>query len=74
MIDKKSNILISINALILSLILGTVMGLLNTDPHLIYAIVMMLGTNLISISYAIFETRPELVHGRKEDGNLMFYG
>ena len=74
MIDKKSNILISINALILSLILGTVMGQLKTDPHLIYAIVMMLGTNLISISYAIFATRPELVHGRKEDGNLMFYG
>ena len=47
---------------------------LKTDPHLIYAIVMMLGTNLISISYAIFATRPELVHGRKEDGNLMFYG
>ena len=74
MIDKKSNILISINALIISLILGTVMGQLNTDPHLIYAIVMMLITNLISIAYAIFATRPELVHGKKEEGNLMFYG
>ncbi len=74
MIDTKSNILISINALILSLILGTVMSQLSRDPHLIYAIVMMLLTNLASIAYAIFATRPELVHGKREEGNLMFYG
>ena len=36
MIDRKSNILISINALILSIILGTVLSQLNRDPHLIY--------------------------------------
>lgn len=74
MIDTKSNILISINALILSLILGTVMGQLSSDPHLIYPIVMILITNLTSIAYAIFATRPELVHGKKEANNLMFYG
>ncbi len=74
MIDTKSNILISINALILSLILGTVMSQLNTDPHLIYPVVMMLMTNLASITYAIFATRPELIHGNKESRNLMFYG
>ena len=74
MIDTKSNILISINALILSLILGTVMGQLSTDPHLIFPIVMMLFTNLASIAFAIFATRPELVHGKREAKNLMFYG
>lgn len=74
MIDTKSNILISINALILSLILGTVMSQLGTDPHLIYPVVMMLMTNLASITYAIFATRPELIHGNKESRNLMFYG
>lgn len=74
MIDTKSNILISINALILSLILGTVMGQLSTDPHLIYPIIMILFTNLTSITFAIFATRPELVHGNKESRNLMFYG
>ena len=74
MIDTKSNILISINALILSLILGTVMSQLGTDPHLIYPVVMMLITNLASITYAIFATRPELIHGTKETRNLMFYG
>jgi len=74
MIDTKSNILISINALILSLILGTVMSQLDTDPHLIYPVVMILITNLASITFAIFATRPELVHGKAETNNLMFYG
>jgi len=74
MIDTKSNILISVNALILSLILGTVMSQLDTDPHLIYPVIMILFTNLASIAYAIFATRPELVHGKSETRNLMFYG
>ena len=74
MIDTKSNILISINALILSLILGTVMSQLSNDPHLIYPIVMILITNLASITFAIFATRPELVHGKSGAKNLMFYG
>ncbi len=74
MIDRKSNILISINALILSIILGTVLNQLEKDPHLIYPAVMILTTNLISITYAIFATRPELKHGDRESNNVMFYG
>ncbi|OWW23439.1 hypothetical protein B4Q04_20365 [Zobellia sp. OII3] len=74
MIDRKSNILISINALILSIILGTVLTQLDKDPHLIFPAIIMLGTNLISIGYAIFATRPELTHGNKATNNLLFYG
>ncbi|MBU2997264.1 hypothetical protein KO500_12520 [Cellulophaga baltica] len=74
MVDTKSNILISINALIISLILGTVMSQLATDPHLIFPIVMLLITNLISITFAVIATRPELIHGDKATQNLMFYG
>ncbi len=74
MIDRKSNILISINALILSIIIGTVLNQLDKDPHLIFPAVMMLMTNLISITFAIFATRPELKHGAREVNNLMFYG
>ena len=74
MIDRKSNILISINALILSLILGTVMGQLGRDPHLIYPVIMILITNLASIAFAVFATRPELSHGDSGVKNLMFYG
>ncbi len=74
MIDRKSNILISVNALILSIILGTMYGQLEKDPHLIYPIVMMLITNIASITFAIFATRPELRHGTADSTNLLFYG
>ena len=74
MIDTKSNILISINALILSLILGTVLSQLDKDPHLLYPAALILVTNLASIAYAIFATRPELIHGNKDANNIMFYG
>lgn len=74
MIDKKSNILISINSLIMSIIIGTVMGQLGQDPHLIYPVTMILLTNLISIGFAVIATRPELTHGNETTKNLMFYG
>tara|TARA_R110002074_G_scaffold349981_2_gene520780 strand:- start:52357 stop:52980 length:624 start_codon:yes stop_codon:yes gene_type:complete len=74
MIDRKSNILISINALILSIILGTVLNQLDKDPHLIFPAIIMLGTNLISIAYAVFASRPELTHGNTSTNNLLFYG
>ena len=74
MIDRKSNILISVNALILSIIIGTVYAQMGSDPHLLYPVIMILSTNLLSIAYAIFATRPELVHGSQDSENLMFYG
>ncbi|MEP0263042.1 Pycsar system effector family protein [Dokdonia sp.] len=74
MIDRKSNILISINALILSIVLGTVLDQLGTDPHLIYPAILILMTNLVSIGYAVIATRPEKEHGSRGTNNLMFYG
>lgn len=74
MIDRKSNILISVNALILSIIIGTVLNELDKDPHLLLPAIVILGTNLLSIAFAIFATRPELIHGGGETNNLMFYG
>ncbi|MFK8056961.1 MAG: Pycsar system effector family protein [Saprospiraceae bacterium] len=74
MIDRKSNILISVNAIILSVILGTVYGQLDSDPHLIYPVALMLLTNIASIAFAIFATRPELKHGKSDSTNLLFYG
>ena len=74
MIDRKSNILISINAIILSIVIGTVLNQLDTDPHLIFPSIIMLTTNLISIAFAVFATRPELKHGDNESNNIMFYG
>lgn len=74
MIDRKSHILITINALILSIIIGTVLGQLEKDPHLIFPAVMILITNLISITFAVFATRPEPRHGNIKAGNLLYFG
>lgn len=74
MIDRKSHNLITINALMLSIVIGTVLGQLDKDPHLIVPAVMILLTNLISITYAIFATRPEARHGKRGVNNLLYFG
>lgn len=79
MVDRKSNILISINAIIMSIILGTVMNQMKDDPHLIVPVIMMLLTNLASIVLAVFATRPDFTHGQAEKthshtSNPMFFG
>ena len=79
MVDRKSNILISINAIIMSIIIGTVMNRMSEDPHLIVPIVMMLVTNIISIVFAVSATRPEFTHGEKvstssHSSNPLFFG
>ncbi len=79
MVDRKSNILISINAIIMSIIIGTVMNRMNEDPHLIVPIIMMLITNILSIVYAVFATRPDFTHGEKvktssHSSNPLFFG
>lgn len=79
MVDRKSNILISINAIILSIIIGTVMNQMDRDPHLIVPIIMMLLTNITSITYAVLATRPDFTHGdsRSVSGhssNPLFFG
>ena len=76
MVDRKSNILISINAIVLSIIIGTVMNQLYRDPHLLVPVIMISVTNLVSIVYAIMATRPATNHGEPDSkqSNLMFYG
>lgn len=74
MIDRKARILILGNTIILSIVLGTVLDQLKNDHHLIWPIIIMLITNIFSIAFAIFATRPELRHGDKTSNNLLFYG
>ncbi len=74
MIDRKSNILISINAIILSILVSMVLNKLDKDPHLIYPAVLLILSSLGSITYAVFATRPEVKHGDRKTRNLMFYG
>jgi hypothetical protein len=81
MVDRKSNILISINAILLSIILGTTIGQIEEYPHLLIPVLLILTTNLLSIVYAVVATRPAKRHEDPEaaseqqyHNNLLFYG
>jgi len=63
-VDTKSSILITINSIIISVILGSLYTQLDDDPHLIYGIIPMTITNLVSIAFAVFATRPKIREGK----------
>jgi hypothetical protein len=58
-VDAKANILLTVNSIILSFMLGGIYPLLSTDRHLVYAIVPMILTNVGSAAFAILATRPK---------------
>lgn len=82
MVDRKANIMISINSIILSVMIGGLVGGLSGawDVHLLPILVLVL-TSALSIIFAVISIRPEVSHGvftREElharKGNLLFYG
>jgi len=62
-VDTKSNILITVNAIMISATLGSLYPLLNSEPHLMYGILPLTVGNLVSITYAVIATRPKLGAG-----------
>ena len=82
MVDRKANIMISINAIINSLIIGGLLGSATKmpDPKLIPVFILMVAS-LLSIFYAIMAIRPDKIHGefteeeiRNKQGNLLYFG
>ncbi len=86
MVDRKASIMITVNSIILSLVLG---GILRSTvehghPHFSVqnlAILALTLTSIFSIIFAILSIRPAATHGefteeeiRNQEGNLLFYG
>lgn len=81
MADSKANIMISINSIIMSVVLGSQMQRLDWDSHLIYPTLFLLAVNLSSLVFAILSLRPNVSKGlfTREDienhnTNLLFFG
>ena len=81
MADKKADIMISVNTLILTIIVSIMVRKLDTNPHLIIPTAMLTLTSLTALIYAILVTRPKVTKGifTKEDikekkVNLLFFG
>lgn len=70
-VDTKASILVTVNVLILSVVLGTVYQHLSDDPHLVYAVVPLVLTNLISIAFAIVASKPRLQRGVFSEQDLL---
>jgi predicted metal-dependent HD superfamily phosphohydrolase len=81
MADSNANILISVNAIIISVILSVLLRKLSTDPYLTIPTILFLAFSVVTIVVAILATRPKLNTGIFEDAdvvnkktNLLFFG
>lgn len=77
-VDTKANILITANAIIISVVLGSLYPRLDDDPHLIFAVGGLVLTNVLSISFAILATIPKAwaqksIPTNLESGDLMTF-
>jgi hypothetical protein len=81
MADSKANILISVNAIIISVILGVLMRKLEEVPYLTIPTIIFLVVSVTTIVISIIATRPKIGEGtftRQEimdkKTNLLFFG
>ena len=82
MVDKKANIMISINAIIISVILGRIIG--HSDGFFCVhnlPLIILLVVSTASIFNAVLAIRPAATHGefteeeiRNKKGNLLYFG
>lgn len=81
MADSKANIMLSVNAIVLSVVVANLATKLDTNTHLVVPTVILVGVCLASLFYAIQATRPKVTEGKSsmEDikarrSNLLFFG
>ena len=79
--DTKANILLSVNAIIISVVLANLISKLDTNPYLTWPTVIFTVFSVISMVMSIIATRPNVTSGEftKEDVankevNLTFFG
>ena len=82
MVDKKANILITVNSIILSLLISGIIGLDPDTPiYRIISLSVLTFACMVSIFFAILSIRPNKTQGdfteeqiRNRKGNLLFFG
>jgi len=81
MADNKANILISVNSIIISIMIGALASKLDSNPHLIVPTFFLVTVNAITIVFAILATRPNVTKGtftkqdiKEKRANLLFFG
>jgi len=81
--DSKANILLSVNAIIISIALSSIIPKLDSpkNAHLVIPTFVMLMSSVVTIIFAILSTRPKVTSGifsrqdvEDKKVNLMFFG
>ncbi|MFA0961535.1 Pycsar system effector family protein [Roseivirga sp. BDSF3-8] len=79
--DNKANIMISINAIIVSILVSVLIRKFEDYPNLIIPTIIMTTVCLLTIIFSVLATRPNITSGRftKDDihqrrTNLLFFG
>jgi predicted metal-dependent HD superfamily phosphohydrolase len=81
MADSKANIMISVNAIIISVVLSLLLRRLEDMPQFLIPTLILLAVNITTIIFAVLATRPNTTKGyfTREDihqkkVNLLFFG
>jgi predicted metal-dependent HD superfamily phosphohydrolase len=81
MADSKANILISVNAIILSIIIAQLSTRLDANPNLLIPLLVLVIVCVSAIVFSILATRPNVTEGtftqddiHKKRTNLLFFG
>lgn len=81
MADKKADILITVNSILLSAILSLLIRKLESNTHLVIPTIIILLVAAVTLIYAILATRPKIPGGvftqqdvENKDVNLLFFG
>lgn len=79
--DNKANIMLSISAIIISIVVSNLLPQLKMNPRLAFPTFLLLAVCLISLVFAILSTRPKVTSGTVTDedikdrkANLLFFG
>jgi hypothetical protein len=81
MADNKANIMITVNAIILSAVISLLVRRLEDQPYLILPTILLISISLVAMIFSILSTRPNIPPGtfapQDVDGkkvNLLFFG
>jgi predicted metal-dependent HD superfamily phosphohydrolase len=81
MADTKANIMISVNAIIISIMFSVLLGRLEYYPHLAIPTLLLAVVSLLAIVFAVLAIRPSVTSGkfteediRQKQTNLLFFG
>jgi predicted metal-dependent HD superfamily phosphohydrolase len=81
MADNKAHIMISVNSIIVSVVIGLLLKKLDTERFLAIPTIILLVFSLITIIYSVLATRPQIPNGYftreqviNKSTNLLFFG